>query len=117
MRSAILALGVLIMGFLAPLTVAGAASFNCARAKTLDEKTICSERALNDQDVRMALLLDISRRVLAMGRRGQLEDEQTDWLRGRRACGANTQCLSAAYAHRIARLEGVVDEVARHGPF
>ena len=115
MRTATLALTALLVGLLAP--AAGAASFNCAKAKTLDEKTICAERSLNDQDVRMALMLDISRHFVAMGRRGQLDDEQTDWLRGRKACGANKQCLATAYAHRIERLQGVIDEVAHHGPF
>ncbi len=94
-----------------------AASFNCARARAADEKAICADRTLNDQDVRMALLFDISRHLVAMGRRGMLQDEQTDWLKGRRQCGANRQCLAAAYDHRIKRLQGVVDEVASQGPF
>ncbi len=115
MRTAVLALAALLTGLWAP--AAGAASYTCAKARTLDEKTICADRALNDQDVRMALLLDISRHFVAMGRRGQLDDEQTDWLRGRKACGANKQCLTAAYAHRIERLQGIIDEVAHHGPF
>jgi uncharacterized protein len=106
---------VLLLGFGAGM--AEAASFNCARARTADERAICADRALNDQDVRMALLFDISRHLVAMGRRGQLEDEQTAWLRGRKACGANRQCLASAYRHRIARLQGVVDGVASHGPF
>ena len=115
MRTATLALTALLIGLSAP--PAGAASFNCAKSRTLDEKTICAERSLNDQDVRMALMLDISRHFVAMGRRGQLDDEQTDWLRGRKACGANKQCLAAAYAHRIERLQDIIDEVAHHGPF
>ncbi len=94
-----------------------AASFTCGKARAADERAICADRALNDQDVRMALLFDISRHFVAMGRRGQLEDEQTAWLHGRRECGANTQCLASEYAHRIARLQGVIDEVATHGPF
>jgi uncharacterized protein len=94
-----------------------AASFNCARARAADERAICADRNLNDQDVRMALLFDISKHLVAMGRRGMLQDEQTDWLKGRRQCGANKQCLAAALDHRIKRLQGVVDEVASHGPF
>lgn len=94
-----------------------AASFNCTRARTADEKAICADRVLNDKDVRMALLFDVSRHFLAMGRRGALEDAQTEWLKGRRACGANKQCLNGAYDHRIATLQGVIDEVATHGPF
>lgn len=116
MRVLILA-ATLAIGAITAAFPAAAASFGCAKARALDEKTICANRALNDQDVRMALLFDISRHLLAMGRRGQLEDEQTAWLRGRRQCGAALQCLNGAYAHRIERLEGVIDEVAQHGPF
>lgn len=115
MRMAIGLAAMISIGLAAP--AAQAASFACGKARALDEKTICADRALNDQDVRMALLLDVSRRFLAMGRRGQLDDEQIDWLRGRKACGANKQCLSAAYAHRLERLDGVIEEVAHHGPF
>jgi len=96
---------------------AAAASFNCTKAKAEDERTICADRALNDQDVRLALLLDISKHLVAMGRRGQLEDEQIAWLHGRRQCGANRQCLNAEYAHRLQRLQGVIDDVASRGPF
>jgi uncharacterized protein len=105
------------LGFLLAASSAAAASFDCRRAKAVDEKTICAERSLNDQDVRMALLFDVSKHFVAMGRRGMLQDEQTDWLKGRRQCGANRQCLAAAYDHRIKRLQSVIDEVATHGPF
>lgn len=107
------------VGMIAVLTAgaATAASFDCARAKAADERAICADRALNDRDVKMRLLFDISRHFVAMGRRGAIEDEQTAWLRGRRACGANRQCLTSAYDHRIERLQAVIDEVATHGPF
>jgi uncharacterized protein len=94
-----------------------AASFDCAKARAADEKAICADRPLNDKDVRMALMYDLSRHFMAMGRRGVLEDEQTAWLRGRKACGANKQCLNGVYDHRIERLQGVLDEVSSHGPF
>ena len=96
---------------------ARAAGFNCARAKAPDEHAICADRSLNDRDVKMTVLFDIARHLVAMGRRGQLQDEQTEWLKGRRQCGANRQCLTSAYTHRIARLMGVVEDVERRGPF
>lgn len=94
-----------------------AASFDCRRAKAADEKAICADRALNDRDVKMTVMFDIAKHLVAMGRRGQLQDEQSEWLKGRRACGANRQCLNATYAHRIARLQGVIDDVASRGPY
>jgi uncharacterized protein len=98
-------------------TGANAASFDCTRARAADEKAICADRALNDQDVRLKLMFDLSRHLVPMGRRGQIEDEQIAWLKGRRACGANKQCLAAEYDHRIAALQLIFDDVARHGPF
>jgi uncharacterized protein len=35
---------------------AGAASFDCSKAETADEKAVCVDRKLNDEDVEMAVL-------------------------------------------------------------
>ncbi|HRD27956.1 MAG TPA: hypothetical protein PLO65_06620 [Caulobacter sp.] len=110
--AAVLAAGILGAG------AAGAASFNCARAATPDERAICDDRALNDQDVRMALLYDIVRRLVPMGSRGAIMDEQSRWLRQRRTCGPDRACLSRSYATRIARLNRVLEtRVYPNGPF
>ena len=94
-----------------------AASFDCARARVADERAICADRTLNDKDVRMAQLYEIDGHFLAMGRRGVLDDEQSHWLKGRRQCGANRQCLNAAYDHRLGALQSVISEIYTHGPF
>ena len=110
--AAALAVGLLSAG------AASAASFNCARAATPDERAICDDRALNDQDVRMAQLYDIVRHLVPMGTRGAIMDEQTRWLRGRRACGPNRTCLAKAYATRIYQLNRVLEtRVYVNGPF
>ena len=96
---------------------ASAASFDCARAKAPDERAICADRVLNDKDVRMAQLYEIDGHFLMMGRRGVLDDEQSHWLKGRRQCGSNRQCLNAEYDHRLAALQSVISEVYTHGPF
>jgi len=95
-----------------------AASFDCEKAGTPDEKAICADRALNDKDVRMALLYSIDRRFMGMGARGALMDEQADWLKQRRACGARRECLHGLYDKRIAGLRRFIDErVVTKGPF
>lgn len=97
---------------------AHAASFNCGKATTADEKAICADRVLNDKDVSMALLYDIDRHLMGMGARGSLMDDQADWLKRRRACGANIECLTSLYDQRIGALRKFIDErVATHGPF
>ena len=62
---------VLALGLVFVAGSASAASFNCAKARTADEKAICAERALNDKDVRMNELYGINKRTLAMGGAGR----------------------------------------------
>lgn len=103
---------------LLPAAPATAASFDCARAAASDEKAICADRALNDRDVRMALLFALDQRFLPMGGRDALRRDQATWLRTRRQCGANRLCLAKRYDARIAALQAVIDErVYPNGPF
>ncbi|MGY2374583.1 lysozyme inhibitor LprI family protein [Pseudomonas sp. SDO524_S393] len=95
-----------------------AASFDCAKAKTPDEIAICTHLKLNDQDVTLALLYDLSKHFMAMGGRDALMDGQAAWLKQRRACGEKVSCLGDAYTQRIGVLRGFIDErVMTKGPF
>ena len=96
---------------------AHAASFNCERARTQDELTICATLKLNDQDVRMAQLYDVAQRLVAMGARGAIQKDQQAWLKTRRACGADRTCLGRAYTRRIAALNKVLERAYQKGPF
>lgn len=110
----------LLLSALALALVAGsasAASFDCKQARAPDEKAICADLALNDKDVRMALLYDINRKTLAMGGRGALQDAQGRWLRDRRGCGPNRACLNRAYDRRLGELERSMERIYRNGPF
>jgi uncharacterized protein len=103
------------------LALAGAghaASFDCARAASSDERTVCRVRALNDRDVRMATLYRLDRRFVPMGMRDRIIEDQGIWLARRRACRASTACLTNAYDRRIAELQAIIDtRVYPHGPF
>lgn len=91
---------------------AHAASFDCRPGGlAADEAAICKNIDLNDMDVRMATTFELLREVLPMGSRGTLETAQIEWLEKRRACGANLDCLAAAYANRMAELRNGVSEV------
>ncbi|KFD24885.1 lysozyme inhibitor LprI family protein [Yokenella regensburgei] len=81
-----------------------AASFNCADVTGPDEKAICTDRELSEKDIRMATTYDMLRKVMLMGGRGALQDEQANWLQKRQQCGDNTVCLSHLYDDRIAEL-------------
>ena len=66
----------------------------------------------------MSLLYDITRRLVPMGSRGAIMDDQQAWLRNRRACGADRGCLARSYQNRIATLNRVLEErVYPNGPF
>jgi uncharacterized protein len=96
---------------------ASAASFDCRKARTADEKAICANRDLNDQDVRMDQLYNITRHLVPMGGRDAIMDQQYRWLKARRTCGANQACLARSYNQRIAELNTVMDRVYHQGPF
>ena len=93
--------------------VGHAASFDCVRAKAPDERAICADRALNDQDVRMATMFGFLRGVHAMGAAGAMGDRQREWLAQRGHCRADRACLARAYRTRIAELQADYDHLPR----
>jgi uncharacterized protein len=111
-----LAVPLVLAASLAP-ALAQAASFDCAKARTADEKAICAYRPLNDKDVRMAQLYEINRKTLAMGGRGAMEDQQRAWLRDRNTCGGKRDCLDRSYDQRLGELERGLDRIYQAGPF
>jgi uncharacterized protein len=96
---------------------AAAASFDCAKARKADEKAICANRDLNDQDVRVDQLYGITRHLVPMGGRGAIMDDQRAWLTKRGSCGANRTCLVRSYDQRLRQLNTVMDRVYSQGPF
>jgi len=103
------------LSVLAP--AACAASFDCGKASAADEHAVCDARALNDQDVRMALLFDLTQRLVPMGTRDDQKDAQVAFLAARRACGGERPCIAALYQRRIAELMAIMARVESNGPF
>lgn len=101
----------------AAATPAAAASFDCGKARAADERAICANRALNDQDVRVDQLYGITRHLVPMGGRDAIIGDQRAWLKSRHACGANQACLARSYDRRLVELNQVMDRVYRQGPF
>lgn len=94
-----------------------AASFNCDKAKTISENAICEYRQVNDADVKMATTYNILKRLVPMGTRGMIQDEQVKWLSLRDRCGASQSCLMDVYKMRQQKLELHLDRIYRQGPF
>lgn len=95
----------------------GYAPIDCAKARSPSEQTICRNYALGQQEARLATLFGVATSLVAMGQRGDIQDSQRAWLKTRDACGNDVACLARAYDARIAVLNGVVDGIAKRGPF
>ncbi len=104
-------------GLVLAATSAQAASFDCARARAPDEKTVCANRALNDADVKLTTLYEVDGHLMAMGARGDMQEAQRDWLHRRTKCKGDVKCLSKAYKDRLADLQAAFDGIASRGPF
>ncbi|MBI1214178.1 MAG: hypothetical protein GC190_22165 [Alphaproteobacteria bacterium] len=100
---------------LVPCASSYAASFDCDRARTPDEVAICNHRDLNDMDVRMATLFEIAKSLVLMGERGEIQDDQREWLARRRLCRADVGCLRRSYRRRIEELETVLRGIQSRG--
>jgi uncharacterized protein len=81
-----------------------AASFDCAKAASVTEKTICADGALSKLDSDLSIAwknaLDVSVDPTA------LNSTQSQWLKLRNSCGGDSQCLSARYNARLTALAG-----------
>ncbi|CDN94291.1 lysozyme inhibitor LprI family protein [Agrobacterium tumefaciens] len=112
LKPTLFACGILLAPSLVP--PANAASFDCAKPDlAADEKAICDNRALNDQDVKMATTFDILTQLMAMGARDTLRDEQSKWLKKRQECAADIACLTGAYEERMKRLGEAFQSINR----
>jgi uncharacterized protein len=86
--------------------IAHAASFDCAKAVTSIEKTICSSSRISDLDTQLTQSYKKSLSVSADVE--FLKSEQRAWLTNVRNKCQDAACLTQAYTDRIAKLEVAV---------
>ena len=85
---------------------AGAASFDCTKAKAPDEIAVCANPDLSALDSEMGgLWFAYSQIPFLMGMSGNRQDEARAFLQTRSACGANVACLTTAYHQRNTTLK------------
>jgi uncharacterized protein len=96
---------------------AHAASFDCRKASNADEVAICDSRELSELDVKMATLYDTIIKLVGMGVRGAMQDQQRVWLQERAGCGADRACIRRLYDTRIRALQAEVARIAKGGPY
>ncbi|MDR6499506.1 uncharacterized protein YecT (DUF1311 family) [Burkholderia ambifaria] len=83
---------------------AHAAGFDCAKAASPTEKTICADAALSKLDGDLAAAW---KKALAKGGdTAALKAAQLKWLKQRDQCGTEAPCLGDRYRERLASLNG-----------
>lgn len=93
---------------------AAAAGFDCSKAREADEIAICRTPALSARDSEMTgLWYAWSRVPMAMGSNGARHDDAQTFLRRRKTCGRDIDCLARAYDDRIAALRSGIDDAMR----
>jgi len=98
-------------------SLAAAASFDCSRSLAVDEEAICRTETLSNADVRMVTLYETVLKLVPMGVRSDLEEQQHEFARARTVCGAEVSCIAGLYQQRIAGLEKIIDDIAARGPY
>jgi uncharacterized protein len=116
-RPAGLALAIAMLIAETPARAANYAPLDCGKAASAAETAICRDYALGQAEARMATLFGIATALVGMGQRGDIGDQQRQWIKMRDACGADISCLARAYRARIEELSAILDSIAARGPF
>jgi uncharacterized protein len=84
-------------------TITQSASFDCAKAATIIEKSICSDAALSRLDGELGEIYALLRSQLSGEEAKKLKRDQVKWIQERnKACrSGSTSCLSASIGTRI----------------
>jgi len=100
-------IALIIYGWLALMTAAQSASFDCAKASTNIEKIICANDQLSKFDDELSKLYQDALAKSSYEAAVILKAEQQDWLKNVRSICSNTECIESAYRVRVNILKGV----------
>src|SRR5215831_3345908 len=78
------------------------ASFNCLKASTSVEKTICASKVLSNLDEQLAQAYESA--IQSSDNPDRVKRQQQEWLRKVRDQCQDEACLQGAYEHRLAQL-------------
>jgi uncharacterized protein YecT (DUF1311 family) len=95
-------MSILLTALLAASSTASAPSFECSRAASAAEWTICADPRLAEADRLLAIV------YAKAGRKAGLRREQLAWIAQRDRC-ANAACIAASYESRTIELMDRVD--------
>jgi uncharacterized protein len=106
-----------MFGAVSSADAADYAPLDCAKARSVTEKAICSNYSLGQREARLATLYEWTTSLVAMGQRGEIQDSQRAFVSQREACKAKIACLQKLYDTRIGQLEAVMFRIKEKGPF
>lgn len=96
--------------YILQVDMAGAASFDCSKASTAAERTICGNTNLSQLDARTAgMYFTILGNNYPAATLTQVKNSQRRFLATRNACGANVDCLVDAYTSQMMYLKNVAN--------
>lgn len=96
--------------FMLPSDAARAASFDCSKASTAAERTICGNANLSQLDARTAgMYFTILGNNYPAATLAQVRTSQRRFLATRNACGANVDCLVDAYTSQMMYLKNIAN--------
>lgn len=91
-----------VLALAATMPSARAASFDCAKAATVDERAVCADPQLSELDSALGAAFDQARRASAGDEDApKVTSAARAFLAGRKGCGAAKACLLSAYAGGI----------------
>lgn len=102
---------ILVLPGLVMLTPANAASFDCSKASTMVEKTICSDDELSRLDEQLAALYREA--LVAKMDHKALRQSQREWIARRNGC-KDRICVNRLYAERISILHKWLNHLPDH---
>ncbi len=83
-------------------------SFDCRKAASLSEKTICANAVLSRLDFQLGrtwkTLLDD---FIDSAQKSQMKEDQRTWIARRTNCGDDADCIGKLYRNRISTLSGL----------
>ena len=94
----------LLLGSLCAVSFAGAASFDCKKAKTKQEQMICTDAELSALDDSLAVAYKSARTQTPSSLRPTLIRWQRQWLEDDVQACANRSCVKSAYQAQIKNL-------------
>jgi len=96
--------------------VSCAASFDCAKARTDQERMICSDSALSSLDAKLAKTYKSVLAESTAARTAEIQAQQKEWLRTVRNNCTSKPCLVQAYEKQIHQLASRRTEARATGP-